>query len=109
MTSTDTWSGYANRETWAVALYVDNDEGWQESVLESLRQAGPDLTPQMAGQVIRENVESTVTSSGYRMTYGEEIPSRLVEIAEDIGSLWRVDWDELGDVFLATLADVDGL
>ena len=30
------YNGWSNRETWAVALYINNDQGWQESVHEAL-------------------------------------------------------------------------
>lgn len=105
--SEDRYNGYANRETWTVALFVDNDEGWLESVLEALREAGPDVTPAEAGQIVRENVESLITSSGYRDTYGETIPEHLAQIAEEVGSLWRVDWDELGEAYLEQLGEID--
>jgi hypothetical protein len=34
----ETYEGWTNRETWAVALHINNDQGWQESVHEALRE-----------------------------------------------------------------------
>lgn len=36
----NTYNGWSNYETWNWKLWVDNDEGWQESVLEAARDSG---------------------------------------------------------------------
>lgn len=107
----ETYNGYPNRETWAVALYVNNDEGWQEGVHEALAEitVDPDnkwFSSSVAGDAIRNNVESLLTVTGYREMTGEDhLPANLSEIAEDIGSLYRVDWDHLGELFLSDLTE----
>lgn len=118
MTSTDdTYNGWTNRETWAVALYIDNDQGWQEQVFEALttaRDADPaewndstvsSLTAYRAGQVIKSNVEGLLNPAEYRAEFGEQQPEALAIVLHDIGSLYRVNWDELGANFLTDLAD----
>jgi len=146
MSENETYNGWSNRETWAVALWINNEEGWLESVRESLAtlvEDTPDLDEEgcscrewlifsdglcrcghtedehdhggwcqnpdldndgnlaySAGQLVKDNVESLVTADGYRETFGEQIPEQLVRVAEDIGSLYRVDWSELGASFL---------
>jgi hypothetical protein len=111
------YNGWANRETWAVALHVNNDQGWQESVLDALRglvesipanSGEPDnpLWEYRAGELIRENVESVLHPT---MEWDGCEPNEAARnAARDIGSLWRVDWTELGQAFLADLADEDG-
>jgi hypothetical protein len=117
----DSYNGWANRETWAVALHINNDQGWQESVREAVRntvdgiQQDPpawldpaELTDTFyanrAGDAIRENVEEAlrflVESAGEGDSYAHGV-------RDDIGSLWRVDWAELGASFLEDLGDDD--
>jgi hypothetical protein len=114
MSTSESYNGWANRETWAVALWINNEQRWQELVHEELRAAidtqrvehhTDTLSANKAGDVVRENVENLITVDGYRETYGEAIPEDLVRIAEDIGSLYRVDWHEIGTAFLADLAE----
>jgi hypothetical protein len=112
--SDDTYNGWTNRETWAVALHVNNDQGWQESVLDALRHSasvvGPDWQVAallgtdepnragLAGDIIRENVEESLDT--------DDPINRSADVlmaVRDIGSMWRVNWDELGAAFLAAL------
>lgn len=115
------YNGWANRETWAVALHINNDQGWQEAVYDALsagpygsegftlaeaREAfynAPTSIYSYAGDIIRDNVESTFDPE----EYGD--PARWVEriypITQDIGSLYRVDWREIGANFLTALTE----
>lgn len=115
MSTDDKYNGWTNRETWAVSLHINNDEGWQESVMDALREAVGEivmtadgyveqdvpLKPWEAGVVIKENVEETLDAS--------DDPSMrtadLLAVVRDIGSLWRVDWDEIGASFLSDLGE----
>lgn len=120
----ENYNGWTNRETWAVALHINNDQGWQESVLELVRAymadrlekeanephvygGAPDsFRAYQAGEIIKENVEQLVTVAGYREMTGEDhLPAALSQVAEDIGSLYRVNWDEIGAAFLSDVAD----
>ncbi len=114
--SDETYNGWTNRETWAVALHINNDQGWQESVMEELRATigddpNPDdenvgMTDWEAGEMVRENVERVITVDGYAEMTGEDhLPRELSVIAEDIGSLYRVNWSEIGASFLSDLAE----
>lgn len=112
MGSDDRYNGWTNRETWAVALYINNDEGWQESVLEELRQRDADLRENYdgerlnsygAGELIRENVEQVLWGDHVGDT--EHVNEAVMMAIEDIGSLWRVNWTELGAAFLEDLED----
>lgn len=107
----ETYNGWSNRETWAVALHINNDQGWQESVFEALREAiaynpNPDdeidgVTPYAAGEIIRDNVEDVLDHEAY----GGYLPDHLVSVRQDISSMWRVNWTELGAAFLRDLAE----
>lgn len=98
MTNDERYNGWTNRETWAVALHITNDEGWQESVHEAIREAvamSDEVTPSKAGEIIRDNVEGVLDGDEY------DNHATALAIAKDIGSLWRVDWREIGEAFLA--------
>jgi hypothetical protein len=129
----ETYSGWANRETWAVALHINNDQGWQESVREAVRNAvdgayqdppvwlgaGGATDPaeldrlwaNVAGDAIRENVEDVFDPDVFSLTDSQRdtytVSRDLWMARDDIGSLWRVDWTELGASFLEDLEDDD--
>ena len=127
MADAETYNGWTNRETWAVALHINNDQGWQESVHEALRENASDMdypdayrsgsskidaedaknyAASKAGEIVRENVENLLTVDGYEDTFGSERPKALQSIAEEVGSLWRVNWTELGESFLSDLEEM---
>jgi hypothetical protein len=114
------YNGWTNRETWAVALHINNDQGWQESVFTSLREVleatdepyGDSDTANFrspaawAGEIIRENVEG-IYDDEY-IGYGSRADQRQrLSVMQDIGSLWRVNWTELGSSFLSDMEEVD--
>jgi energy-converting hydrogenase A subunit M len=104
MTQEDSYNGWTNRETWAVALWINNEQGWQESVIEALREAltmqVEELTASKAGEIVRENVEDMLLSDemGVSCTVQRDI-------LHDIGSLYRVDWREVGESFLTDVRE----
>lgn len=116
----ETYNGWTNRETWAVALHINNDQGWQESIHASLRESiaqGNELhhadnftiTAWAAGDIIRENVEEMLDVDRRVSIHGAwYAASDLQWLAmRDIGSLWRVNWTELGAAFLSDLESSD--
>ena len=111
MSADDTFNGWANRETWAVALHVDNDEGWLNSVLDALREYILQVTDNpetstipawRAGEIVQENVEGALDVYGYNGSSERW----ALETLHDIGSLYRVDWRALGAYYLADLEEV---
>jgi hypothetical protein len=108
MSTDETYEGWANRETWAVALHINNDQGMQERVRELVTDLDDEIGEALivkhgaanvpeyarrAGDVVKDYVEDLFD--------GEYVSDSLIPMMRDIGSLWRVDWTELGAAFLA--------
>lgn len=116
MSTEEKYNGWTNRETWAVALHINNDQGWQESVHEALRQDMADDTEgvwnstrtlrveleERCGSIIRENVEGVLNPEE---DFGHHYVTQVLPARNDIGSLWRVNWTELGSAFLSDLEE----
>ena len=114
MSTDETYNGWTNRETWALALYINNDQGWQESVHEALRE---DLAwinaltsfgmpveaaqEQRAGEVVKNHTEELFDYDTHEGIFTRDLFMAMT----DIGSLYRVNWDEIGASFLADIAE----
>ena len=123
MSTDEQYNGWTNRETWAVALHINNDQGWQESVRTSLRELLSDhlstdtdddsraSASREAGEIIRENVEDVFDVETYGTLDSPEdcqnFVKRTLPVMTDIGSLHRVNWTELGSSFLSDMEEVD--
>ena len=101
----DEYNGWTNRETWALALWLDNDEGLQaltaDMISNAIRTAREGGEVHQVARALQEMAEELFTASGYEEIYGDEIPRALIDIAEDIGSLYRVDYAEIARAYVA--------
>ena len=116
--TTEGYNGWKNRETWALMLHVNNDQGLQEMAMEVVTEAFGDLDDYqdeisasdvsdlrmslicLARDAFQEWAESWLTVDGYKEQFGEDISMNMARVAEDIGSLWRVDWYECAESLL---------
>lgn len=111
MSNTEEYQGWSNRETWAVALHLNNTH-WMYNHYQAL----------MANIKKRENTVAEWTDEEFvRFTFETEIKEQVEEwleafyngeiehpanirdvtsMCKDVGSLWRVDWRELAKSFL---------
>ena len=103
------YSGWTNRETWALMLWINNDEGLQGSLRENIAEyvgvfnEGA-LTYQVSGAIERWT-ESLFTRSGYCAEFGDVWPDTLSDIAEDIGSLYRINYLECAESMLSDMVE----
>ena len=80
-TSTETYNGWTNYETWACNLWLTNDEGmyhWSRSLESS--------------QDLQEWVEG--------LSDLKQESEMLTGMFNDIGSTWRVNWNEIHESML---------
>lgn len=110
------YNGWSNRETWCMALYLGNDRGTyfetQRALARGLIRASdfanefPDLTLHVYRHVAIE-IEDMVRE--WRDDSVEFSDATALEMFMDIGSLWRVDFDEIAtgklDVFPVELLE----
>lgn len=112
------YQGWANRETWCLVLHLDNDQGLHEGVLDDARHELSEA---------RENPSDLFTvdeEARYRLATTlreaaeawhadffngehEGMRQEVVALLSDVGSLYRVDWDEVARHFLDSVAEED--
>lgn len=95
--------GFSNKETWAVALHLNNTQ-WMQKEYRSHREAIKhycvgDAVPHCFAERLQKLVERWF-GDFYSDAMGHYGYEKLVDIrlmAHDVGSLWRVDWKELAE------------
>ncbi len=111
---TDKYNGWTNRETWAVALHIDNDEGFHDyrnelcqkfvtaSKKPSAGRAACLTDEQAAGMWLSNGLREWVEEMSHDVYFpdGEPANRELCGMFHDIGSLWRVNWDEIATNWL---------
>lgn len=101
----ETYNGWTNRETWAVSLHLNNDEGLyyetarilEGSFLEDLdreTREGWIRGVMSAVDSLSEWVEE-ILSFSYWEEQGVPMPRGLQLMKDDVGSLYRVNWREI--------------
>lgn len=84
----ESYNGWTNRESWLVALWLDNDEYTQGACAEIAKSHASDMA---AGEAIRDLIENDDL-------FGElPVTGFLADLIS--GALARVDWREVGNHF----------
>jgi hypothetical protein len=119
MTTDDTYNGYTNRETWALNLVLNNDQGLQEMTAERVADALATLTPYdwstpitdarraeyyararvtVAGDAVKELWEELTDPA-------ETDLAEIISLLDAVGSAWRIDWRDIGQSWVTDLAE----
>jgi len=97
------YNGWTNRETWATALHINNDQTLyeiaQSYTKEELEGHDKDeaINPYYLGEVLRSWIEDDL------LTFENMDNGALFLMLTDIGSLYRVNWLEIADNFLSEM------
>ena len=97
----DEYNGWKNRETWALNLHLTNDERWNVEALDLARAAD---TPTRLADDLRSWVDDIWAGTLHGLLPLAEYRAMI----SDVGSRWRIDYEEVARAFLATSADIDG-
>ena len=95
------YNGWPNRETWAAALHLTNDQGaygWVRHHDYALSHDGP----RMLGEAIREFFEDEASRVTHEPSAATDWGRMMVA---DVGSLWRVDWVRIAENIYDELED----
>jgi len=98
------FNGWSNRETWATALWINNDQALYEIAQDYTKQeleghdSGEEINPYYLGETIRNWIEEDLLTL-------ENIAGNkeLFAMLTDIGSTYRVNWREIADSFLSEM------
>ena len=80
-------NGWSNSETWAVDLWLSNDEGMYKDISRIVRRS---YNVEKAERGIREYVEELK-----EMVNDGQAGEELISMFNDIGNMQRVDWEEI--------------
>jgi hypothetical protein len=92
------YNGWTNRETWATALHLDNDFGLYEMVKDMVRASLEEHPESGAVQCLEESLENFLDEAFSDIA---DMTHAGLNMLKDIGSLYRVNWRELAEGYLA--------
>lgn len=94
------YNGWTNRETWATKLHLDNDQALHEIALDYTNTALQDEKEDgVTAYALGEQIENWITEDLLTL---ENIAGNqgLFNMLTDIGSLYRVNWQEVAESFI---------
>jgi hypothetical protein len=95
------YNGWSNRETWAVALHLNNDQGFIDEVEQFTHRAIQDNPLEEAGYRLADSLEEWVSAFFEFDTVSTN--EHLFIMMTDIGSLYRVNWREIAQTYVDTM------
>ena len=89
------YNGWTNRETWATALWIDNERGLYDLIQEKIDEAMGSV------RELADMIEATLDEIFF--TSFDEMTQEGLNMLRDIGSLYRVNWYEIAEAKLSEL------
>lgn len=80
------FNGWANRESWAMATHLNNDQ--------RLQIAGQELVKKFGAEGIEKWIMTSVEDF---LIGGEPAAEWLRLMVHDVGSFWRVEWEDVAE------------
>ena len=88
MKNDEKYNGWTNRETWAVKLYIDNDQGLYSYYVNMLNRSKD-------ARSFAQELEDWFFNLIQDMLEDGNLSNEARGMILDIGSLWRVNWLEI--------------
>jgi hypothetical protein len=95
--SEETYNGWTNRETWAAALHLSNDEGLYRFCVDLVREAD---SIGEAAETLGDWFEDEANVVFHPFEDEGVAPEWGRLMLSDVGSLWRVDWYAVAESFV---------
>jgi hypothetical protein len=97
------YNGWTNRETWATALWINNDQGLYDHAQDLTKEALKCQDGDAVNCLIDALDEFMGELLDMEAVLGAQPEQRqtLVNMSRDIGSFWRVNWREIAESFLS--------
>lgn len=96
------YNGWSNRETWALALHLSNDAGWDAEACEAADDFVADDDELSADYRMARWIEEVWAESVWAMAFnGADSSDFCGMVVQDIGSLWRVDFREIASGYVS--------
>ena len=93
------YNGWTNRETWAVMLHLDNHRGlyheYHELFKDCLEKYEAKQLVYKFSDSLRDWVQDMLSPRYWRIELDGQMPEWAESMMTDVGSLWRVNWDEI--------------
>lgn len=91
------FNGWTNRETWATALHINNDEGLLNPLINvaKLHDSTPELADEIQAFIVDDVLEFDNVSTN----------RSAFLMLSDIGSLYRVNWREIAESILEQVSE----
>ena len=101
------YNGWKNRETWALALHIDNNQCFQaymEELAENAREEAEETSEiALFLTTALEDWITEIAETFFNPEPGEEFNKDLALMFSDVGSIWRVDFREIAENWLVLL------
>lgn len=101
------YEGWANRETWAFMLNVNNEQDVQNLAHREVRRCiangyHPTAVGEHVAKWLYDWLDDLIDESvAFR--------SEAMRILREVGSWWRIDYAEIGEHFVADVLDIDSV
>lgn len=94
------YNGWTNRETWATNLWIDNERGIYEMVQDMAKTSLEEHQEGGADSCLAESIESLFDEAFEDI---ENMTNEGLNMLKDIGSLYRVNWQEIAGLIISEL------
>jgi hypothetical protein len=95
-TNKEEFNGWTNRETWALNLWLTNDEGTYNEVVRILKEAHKTDLKQGTKTIYKQDALKDFVEKLNEIKQGSR---NLSLMFDNVGSLWRVNWGEIVTAF----------